>query len=154
LSKFSNGGCTVSVRHRRRPLALGRRSRHCLRRRPIRPRNRHDRDIVNHLRYGSFGQILGQTEDDLELALTYTGRQYDADSDLYYCRARWYDAQTGQFISQDPLGFVGGDANLSRYCGNSPMNFTDPSGMLTEAQQQALDAQEDSVRHSWTKTIR
>lgn len=30
---------------------------------------------------------------------------------------------------QDPLGFAAGDANLYRYVGNSPTNFTDPSGL-------------------------
>ena len=37
-------------------------------------------------------------------------------------------------MSQDPSGFGGGDANLSRYCFNSPTSGIDPSGrdiMLT-----------------------
>jgi hypothetical protein len=35
---------------------------------------------------------------------------------------------TGGFISEDTIGFTGGDANLYRYVFNSPTNFTDPSG--------------------------
>jgi hypothetical protein len=31
--------------------------------------------------------------------------------------------------SPDPLEFGGGQTNLAEYCGNSPANFTDPSGM-------------------------
>jgi RHS repeat-associated protein len=89
-------------------------------------------EIVNHLRYGSFGQILGQTEAGFEPEFTYTGRQYDADSGLYYYRARWYDAQNGRFINEDPLGFAAGDTNLSRYCGNSPTNFVDPDGTTSK----------------------
>ncbi|CBN53847.1 hypothetical protein OSCI_300001 [Kamptonema sp. PCC 6506] len=34
----------------------------------------------------------------------------------------------GRFISEDTIGFGGGDANLYRYVGNSPTNYTDPSG--------------------------
>jgi len=51
---------------------------------------------------------------------------------LYNNRARWYDPATGRFISEDPIGFAAGDANLYRYCGNSPTNATDPSGMIIE----------------------
>jgi RHS repeat-associated protein len=49
---------------------------------------------------------------------------------LYYYRRRWYDAGTGGMISPDPLGFAAGDANLYRYCGNSPLSYTDPSGLF------------------------
>lgn len=45
--------------------------------------------------------------------------------------------QAGRFISEDPISFAGGDANLYRYAGNSPDNATDPSGMYVES---ALDA--------------
>ncbi|MCC6123338.1 MAG: RHS repeat-associated core domain-containing protein [Pirellulales bacterium] len=86
--------------------------------------------VVNHLTYGAFGNL---TENDLrdpdfDPTFSYTGRQFDADADLYYYRARWYDAQTGRFIGEDPLGFAAGDANLARYCGNGPTIFSDPSG--------------------------
>jgi hypothetical protein len=47
---------------------------------------------------------------------------------LQYVRQRWYDPATRQFISQDPLGFAGGDVNLYRYAGNNPVNRNDPSG--------------------------
>ena len=36
----------------------------------------------------------------------------------------------GRFISQDPIGFAGEDANLYRYVGNNPVNATDPSGLV------------------------
>ena len=44
-------------------------------------------------------------------------------------RAPWFDPQTGRFVSEDPLGFGAGDANLNRYVGNDPLNKTDPSGL-------------------------
>jgi hypothetical protein len=47
---------------------------------------------------------------------------------LQYVRQRWYDPATRQFISQDPLGFAGGDVNLYRYAGNNPVNSDDPGG--------------------------
>ncbi len=50
----------------------------------------------------------------------FAGREWDGDAELYYNRARWYDADTGRFISEDPLGFEGGDANLCRYAAGDP----------------------------------
>jgi hypothetical protein len=47
--------------------------------------------------------------------------------DLYYVRARYYDASTGRFISEDPAGFVDGP-NLYIYAGNNPILYVDPTG--------------------------
>ena len=38
-------------------------------------------------------------------------------------------ARPNTWTSSQPLGFEGGDENLYRYVGNSPANFTDPSGL-------------------------
>ena len=46
---------------------------------------------------------------------------------MYY-RARYYDAEIGRFISQDPLGRSEGP-NMYVYVNNNPINFVDPSGM-------------------------
>ena len=48
---------------------------------------------------------------------------------LYYMRARYYDPSVGRFISEDPLGFGGGDVNLSAYVRNNPVNRIDPNGL-------------------------
>ncbi|APZ94505.1 RHS repeat-associated core domain-containing protein [Fuerstiella marisgermanici] len=84
--------------------------------------------VVNHLTYGSFGAIVSQTNSTYSPRHAFTGREWDADAELYYYRARWYDPALGRFISEDPMGFGGADANLSRYVGNAPMNYTDPTG--------------------------
>ena len=44
-------------------------------------------------------------------------------------RHRWYDAQLGRFLSQDPIGHAGG-LNLYSYVGNNPTTFNDPSGLI------------------------
>ena len=49
---------------------------------------------------------------------------------LLYYRARWYDPSQGRFISEDPIGFRGGDTNLYAYTFNDPINLTDPSGEI------------------------
>jgi RHS repeat-associated protein len=44
-------------------------------------------------------------------------------------RARMYDPQLGRFISEDPIGFAGGDVNLYGYVWSNPISFTDPMGL-------------------------
>jgi RHS repeat-associated protein len=48
-----------------------------------------------------------------------------------YYRARYYNPQTGRFISEDPIGFVGGDLDLYVYTGSTPTSKIDPSGQQT-----------------------
>lgn len=57
----------------------------------------------------------------------YTGRENDG-TGLYYYRARYYSPTLQRFISEDPIGFAGGDTNLYAYVSNSPCNATDPTG--------------------------
>jgi RHS repeat-associated protein len=57
----------------------------------------------------------------------YTGRENDG-TGLYFYRARYYDPQLGRFISEDPVEFRGGDANLYGYVWNSPLSFIDSFG--------------------------
>jgi hypothetical protein len=42
--------------------------------------------------------------------------------------ARYYDSHSGRYITQDPVGFKSGDANLYRYSRNNPTNAVDPTG--------------------------
>ena len=51
----------------------------------------------------------------------------NATGGMVYLRDRWYDPQTGRFLTQDPLG-LGGGANLYAYAGNNPISFSDPFG--------------------------
>ena len=85
-------------------------------------------EIANHITYDTFGHITSESNPAVDHLFGYTGRETDEESDLQFNRARYYDAATGQWISEDPIGFEAGDANLRRYVGNSPTNATDPSG--------------------------
>jgi RHS repeat-associated protein len=86
--------------------------------------------VLNHVTYDSYGRVISQTNPAVEFRFGYTGREQDNETGLDYYRARYYDSAVGRFISEDPIGFTAGDANLYRYVGNSPTNSTDPSGLI------------------------
>ena len=84
--------------------------------------------VLNHITYNSFGLVTSETNPGFEFRFGYTGRVRDPETGLLDYRTRYYDPGTGRFIGEDKIGFAGGDANLYRYVGNSPTNFTDPFG--------------------------
>lgn len=82
--------------------------------------------------YGTFGGTQTQTG-TTDSFFAYTGREWDDAVGLQYSRNRWYDPGAKRWISEDPIGFGGGDANLSRYVANSPGSFSDPSGLTAKS---------------------
>ncbi|MBC8351077.1 MAG: hypothetical protein H8E66_03770 [Planctomycetes bacterium] len=97
----------------------------------VRDLAKNDGTLGEHYKYDSYGQIAAG--DTSVTRYLYTSREYDPDTGLQYNRARWYDANSGQWISEDPLGFEGGDTNLVRYVGNGVANQVDPSGLQSVA---------------------
>ena len=95
---------------------------------------------VASFEYDGFGNILSAAGDrpDISGRFAFTGREWDAETGLYYYRARYYDPELGRFISRDPIGFESGDANLFRYARNSPIRFRDPTGTLTALEYQVI----------------
>ncbi|PPU91637.1 RHS repeat-associated core domain-containing protein, partial [Xanthomonas albilineans] len=57
----------------------------------------------------------------------YTGREHDQ-SGLYYYRARYYTAELGRFISEDPIKLAGG-VNSFAYVYENPVGEVDPRGL-------------------------
>jgi len=45
-----------------------------------------------------------------------------------------FDPTTGRWTTEDPIGFEAGDADLYRYVGNNPTNFTDPTGLYARVE--------------------
>ena len=85
--------------------------------------------IANSYMYDSYGRQLSVAESVIQ-PFSYTGREYDGESGLYFYRARYFDATTGRFFSEDPIRFAAGDQNFYRYVGNNPLNFIDPDGFI------------------------
>ncbi|WP_088133671.1 RHS repeat-associated core domain-containing protein [Vibrio gazogenes] len=74
----------------------------------------------------------GYLEDAANEALTcdlrYQGQIEDRESGLYYNLNRYYDADSGQYLSPDPIGFAGG-LRPQGYVHN-PMEWVDPLGLV------------------------
>jgi RHS repeat-associated protein len=85
-------------------------------------------NVVQRYDYDSFGNLQQQGE-SIEQPFTYTARELDEETGLYYYRARYYDPQVGRFVTKDPIGFDGGDVNLYAYVGNNAINKKDPTGL-------------------------
>ncbi len=77
--------------------------------------------------YDSFGKLTNSTG-SITNPFQYTAREFDSETNLYSYRARYYDPAVGRFLSEDPRTFDS-DVNFYDYVYNSPLNFTDPSGM-------------------------
>jgi RHS repeat-associated protein len=57
---------------------------------------------------------------------SYSGKELDEGTELYYFNARYYDATIGRFINVDP---VQDGTNWYVYCANNPLSFVDPTGL-------------------------
>jgi len=99
------------------------------------PRNATDASgsVVWSWESGSFGSIAANNDPEgngqiSEVNLRFPGQYYDAETDLHYNYFRYYDPQTGRYITSDPIGLRGG-LNTYGYVGGNPSNFIDPSGL-------------------------
>jgi len=79
--------------------------------------------------YDSFGRATVRTTgtNPVTINLRLAGQYFDAETGLHYNDRRYYDTDTGRYVTRDPIGFEGG-INLYGYAGHSPTNFIDPTG--------------------------
>jgi RHS repeat-associated protein len=77
--------------------------------------------------YDPYGNLTGTTG-TATTPFLYAGQYRDAESGLYYMRARYYDPNTAQFLSRDPL--VAATRSPYGYANDDPLNASDPSGLM------------------------
>lgn len=83
--------------------------------------------VVWSARYQSFGDATVEVS-TVSNPLRFPGQYYDAETGLHYNWSRYYEPKTGRYLNPDPIGFLGGDVNLYRYCGNNPVGYRDIDG--------------------------
>ena len=94
-------------------------------------------EVVVEYTYDSWGNILSVTGSmastlGVDNPFRYRGYYYDEESGLYYLNSRYYDPVTGRFVNADGIMGINQDMttyNLFAYCGNNPVNNSDPSGL-------------------------
>lgn len=98
-------------------------------------------NILQRYDYTTFGKIRTIKDSSgndisanplVNTSFTFTGKEYDSEVGLYYYRARYYDANIGRFLQQDPnpgiLSLPITAVNKYVYASNSPTVFRDPTG--------------------------
>ena len=102
--------------------------------------------MVQAYTYSSFGKIESQLDPNFIQPYTFTSREFDPETGLYFNRHRTYDWRTGRFHQEDPILHAGNPdvpylllALLSFprmlhpyvYAQNKPTLLTDPSGLIS-----------------------
>lgn len=82
--------------------------------------------------YGANRARTGAFESDYR----FTGKELDDETGLHYFGARYYDSQTGRFVSVDPLLSLSSDnkeidtfSEVYVYAGNNPLKYVDINGL-------------------------
>jgi len=71
--------------------------------------------------------VAANDADRLSCNLRFAGQYEDEESGLHYNRFRYYDTETGQYLTPDPIGLLGG-VNPYGYVHN-PLSWVDPLGL-------------------------
>jgi RHS repeat-associated protein len=83
--------------------------------------------------YDPFGKAtvnedLDADGNNVTLNIRFPGQYYDIESGLHYNYFRYYDPETGRYITSDPIGLNGG-LNMYGYVGVNPLRWIDPLGL-------------------------
>ncbi len=77
--------------------------------------------------YTTFGKAVPSIQ-TVENPFRFPGQYYDPETGLHYNYFRYYNPQTGRYMTPDPIGLWGG-INLFAYTVNSPISRKDLSGL-------------------------
>jgi len=88
--------------------------------------------------YDAFGNERNPSDSDTN-SFRYCGEYWDSETGTLYLRARYYDARTGRFTSEDPIG---AGLNWYTYANCNPILFYDPWGLIPTKEDAAYLASE------------
>ena len=104
-------------------------------------------DETGFWRYDAFGTLAFGTPTS---PFGYSGQYTDASTGFVNDRARWYQAQTGEFTTRDP-DYSSTDTAYA-YAGDDPIDKGDPTGDLAEPCWQVMGTASDQPQLSVAKT--
>ena len=81
--------------------------------------------------YTPFGEAVASIA-TVENPSRFTGQYYDQETGLHYNYFRYYNPQTGRYITPDPIGLEGG-INLFAHVTNNPIRYIDPTGLASHS---------------------
>ena len=87
--------------------------------------------------YKPFGEADVNPNSSVVNNFRFPGQYYDQETGLHYNWHRYYDPQTGRYLTPDPIGIVGG-INLFLYSENNPVNYFDSLGLKLSSGDRAI----------------
>jgi len=114
---------------------------------------RPDGSLATGYIYDEFGNQVKSGDLGFINEMTYTGAIYDAETNLVYMNARYYDTTAGIFISQDSYkGSMSSPQtqHLYSYTSNNPINFIDPTGHYAVS----MNEEDKEVRYDITSNMK
>lgn len=87
-------------------------------------------------KYDAYGNctVSGDTSLAYRCKIRYRGYYFDTETGLYWVQTRYYNPAWCRWISPDTLDYLDPETahglNLYAYCGDDPVNFTDPFGHI------------------------
>jgi YD repeat-containing protein len=120
--------------------------------------------VVDHIMYNSFGGVVSESDPSQGVLFRSTGCFTDPATDIEFHEERDKIAGSIDWLKIDQSGYTSGTTNLYGYCGESPTNATDPTGLgavkfgaltviLSPSRQEIYDdAQSQLVSMGYVKT--
>jgi RHS repeat-associated protein len=93
--------------------------------------NTSDGVVAQRLDYDEFGRVVFDSNPGFQ-PFGFVGGLYDSQTGLVRFGVRDYSAETGRWLSKDPIKFDGGDTNLYGYVLSDPVNFYDLNGKIID----------------------
>ena len=115
----------------------------------------HCGNLLGEYEYDAWGKILSQGGSELLTInpFRYRGYYYDEETGLYYLNSRYYDPETGRFISPDSLKYLepafNNGLNMYIYSYNKPVAYKHTTKDRRNSKNDRIGIRNTSVRINW-----